>query len=255
MQLRFEGVYKAFGGTPVLQDISLTLEHGRTHILLGSSGSGKSTLLRVTAGLLAADRGGIWLAEDRSKWEMTPASQPALAPKIGYVIQEGGLFPHLTARSNLALQARILDWDEARIAARIHVLVDLVGLSSDPSLLDRFPGELSGGQRQRVALMRALMLEPPILLLDEPLGALDPLVRSSLQRELRAIFRAIRCTVVLVTHDISEAAFFGDTITLLHQGRIEQHGTLAEMAKTPATPFVTEFVRSQRPPEELSVLG
>jgi osmoprotectant transport system ATP-binding protein len=251
MDLRLKGVSKSFGGKPVLEGIDLELSGGRTHVLLGSSGSGKSTLLRILAGLIAPDQGEVRINGDA----VSPETQPRLASRIGYVIQDGGLFPHLTARANLSLQPRLVggaDWTPARIEARIQELARLASL--DSSLLDRYPGELSGGQRQRVGLMRALMLGPPVLLLDEPLGALDPLVRAGLQRELRQIFRTLRSTVVLVTHDIGEAAFLGDTIALLDQGRIAQHGTLAEMASRPANPFVSEFLRSQRPPDEMAVL-
>ena len=215
MELRLKHVSKSFGGQEVLGRVDLTLTGSRTHVLLGQSGSGKSTLLRIIAGLIAPDQGEVWIGAD----PMTPASQRRLAPRIGYVIQEGGLFPHLTVRGNLSLQPRWVggqSWTAERIEARILELARLASL--DPLLLGRCPGELSGGQRQRVGLMRALMLGPPVLLLDEPLGALDPLVRAGLQRELRGIFRTLRATVVLVTHDIGEAAYFGDTNRAARKG-------------------------------------
>jgi osmoprotectant transport system ATP-binding protein len=247
MELRLERVSKSYE-TQVLDSVSLKLEAGKTHVFLGSSGCGKSTLLRILMGLIQPDAGEVWLGQTR----MLPEKQATLAHQIGYVIQEGGLFPHLTAQENLNLQPRVLGWERSRIAQRSRELTDLVAL--DPGLLARFPTELSGGQRQRVALMRALMLAPPLLLLDEPLGALDPIVRAALQRDLRLIFRKIHCTVILVTHDIGEAAFFGDTITLLRSGHVEQHGRLIDLAKNPASPFVTEFLSSQKPPEEMAVL-
>jgi osmoprotectant transport system ATP-binding protein len=163
---------------------------------------------------------------------------------MGYVIQEGGLFPHLTARSNAALLARHLGWDADRINARVRELTGLVQLS--PDRLDQRPGQLSGGQRQRVSLMRALMLDPDVLLLDEPLGALDPMIRADLQDDLRTIFRQLDKTVVLVTHNIGEAGYFGDEIVLLRDGGVVQQGTMHALLDAPASDFVTDFIRAQR---------
>jgi osmoprotectant transport system ATP-binding protein len=168
--------------------------------------------------------------------------------RIGYVIQDGGLFPHLTARGNVTLMARYLGRDRGDIDKRLS---DLAGLTRFPAEgLDRYPVQLSGGQRQRVALMRALMLDPDVLLLDEPLGALDPLIRSDLQTDLKGIFRTLGKTVVLVTHDLGEAGFLGDLIMLLRDGRVVQRGTLADLVDAPAEPFVTEFINAQRAPLE-----
>jgi osmoprotectant transport system ATP-binding protein len=166
---------------------------------------------------------------------------------MGYVIQEGGLFPHLTARQNVSLVAADLGWDAARIEGRIRDLLGLAGI--DPSLLDRYPSQLSGGQRQRVGLMRALMLDPAVLLLDEPLAALDPITRSRLQEDLRRLFARLRKTVLFVTHDMAEAAYLGDEIALMRGGSIVQRGRLADLLRAPADPFVTEFIRAQRPLE------
>jgi osmoprotectant transport system ATP-binding protein len=163
---------------------------------------------------------------------------------MGYVVQDGGLFPHLTAQANAALLARYLGWIEQRVNARLTELSQLTHFPAEG--LNRYPIQLSGGQRQRVSLMRALMLDPEVLLLDEPLGALDPIVRSDLQMDLRRIFRALGKTVILVTHDLSEAGFFGDRIVLLRDGQIVQQGTLAELTQTPADPFVTRFINAQR---------
>jgi osmoprotectant transport system ATP-binding protein len=163
------------------------------------------------------------------------------------VIQDGGLFPHLTARGNVSLLARHLGWPAARIDARVADLAALTRLPADA--LDRAPHELSGGQRQRVALMRALMLDPAALLLDEPLGALDPLVRADLQAELRDLFRSLGKTVVLVTHDLGEATFLADHLVLLREGSIVQQGPPADLWRRPADPFVTRFVQAQRGPE------
>jgi osmoprotectant transport system ATP-binding protein len=165
---------------------------------------------------------------------------------MGYVIQEGGLFPHLNVRDNVTVMARYLhrqpDWIEARLAE----LAELVQLPTD--LMQRFPAELSGGQRQRVSLMRALMLDPDLLLLDEPLGALDPMIRYQLQQELKAIFSRLGKSVVMVTHDIAEAAFFARTLVLMREGRIVQTGSVSQLAGAPAEPFVEAFISAQREP-------
>jgi osmoprotectant transport system ATP-binding protein len=170
---------------------------------------------------------------------------------MGYVIQDGGLFPHLSARDNIGLLARHLKRDPAWIRERIQELATLTRLPV--SALDRFPSQISGGQRQRVGIMRALMLDPELILLDEPMGALDPLVRFDLQEDLRQIFRTLKKTVVLVTHDMGEAGFFGDTIVLLQGGRIVQQGTIQDLVQRPATDFVTKFIQAQRLPTDLEV--
>ena len=163
---------------------------------------------------------------------------------MGYVVLDGGLFPHLTAFGNVSLMARYLGWAPAAIQTRVRALADLVRLPL-PSL-ERYPAELSGGQQQRVALMRALLLDPELLFLDEPLGALDPLVRAELQDDLRAVFARLAKTVVLVTHDLAEAALFAHVIVLMKDGRVVQRGSLDDLLERPADPFVTRFVRAQR---------
>jgi osmoprotectant transport system ATP-binding protein len=160
------------------------------------------------------------------------------------VPQEGGLFPHITARQNVALVPSLRSWPADRIAKRIEELRGLVEL--DATILDRFPGEMSGGQKQRVAIMRAAMMDPQVMLLDEPMAALDPLIRSSLQQELKSIFRRLNKTVLLVTHDLGEAAYLAGCMTLLHEGRIVQTGTYRELALEPADPFVSLFISAQR---------
>jgi len=208
-------------------------------VLLGSSGSGKSTVLRLILGLAAPDEGAV--AVDGVP--VDASTRATLVKRMGYVVQDGGLYPHLTAFDNVALAAEAQRWPRARIAARVGELADLAGLDAD--MLQRYPRELSGGQRQRVGLMRALVLDPPILLLDEPLGALDPIVRAELQEQLGRLFARLAKTVVLVTHDIREAARLGHTITLLTAGRVVQHGTFADLAERPASPFVTRFLTAQ----------
>ena len=236
-------VSKSFAGTPALGPLSLDLPAGRTTALIGPSGCGKSTLLRLLIGLVTPDRGEVLC-------DGTPVSPPTargVRLRVGYVIQDGGLFPHLTARGNVTLMARHLRRDPAATAARVSDLAALTRFPPDG--LDRYPHELSGGQRQRVGLMRALLLDPDALLLDEPLGALDPLVRAELQDELRDIFRRLGKTVVLVTHDLGEAAHFADRLVLLNGGRIEQAGTPADLWHRPASGFVSRFVQAQRGPE------
>jgi len=246
--INISDVTKYYEGKTVLNHISIRFEDEKTHVILGSSGSGKSTLLRLIAGLTSISDGSISISDEI----MNPNNQHRLVRKMGYVIQDGGLFPHLNIVDNVTLSAKTLGWDKEKIRLR---LVDLLALMEfDPLLLKRFPQYLSGGQRQRVGLMRALFLNPAILLLDEPLGALDPIVRSSLQTQLKEIFNRLKKTVLLVTHDIGEAAFFGHTITLMNEGRIVQNGTFEELVARPKEPFVKEFINAQRPPPELKVL-
>ncbi|AWM41054.1 Glycine betaine/carnitine/choline transport ATP-binding protein OpuCA [Gemmata obscuriglobus] len=240
---RLTDVTKVYAGRPALGPLALDVPAGRTTVLIGPSGCGKSTLVRLLVGLVEPDAGAVMF----NGTPVTPATARAVRLRTGYVIQDGGLFPHLTARGNVTLMARHLGWDRTRIAARVGELADLTRFPADG--LDRYPQQLSGGQRQRVGLMRALMLDPDALLLDEPLGALDPLVRADLQGELRDIFRALGKTVVLVTHDLGEAVFFADRIVLLRDGQIVQQGSAADLWHRPADPFVTTFVQAQRGPE------
>ena len=242
--LELRGVAKKFGGLPALQPTDLRVTAGRTTVLIGPSGCGKSTLLRLMIGLIEPDAGSVRFEGEA----FAPENVLALRRRMGYVIQDGGLFPHLTARENVRLMVGHLGWDEQRIAARLAELVELTHFPEDG--LERYPVQLSGGQRQRVSLMRALMLDPALLLLDEPLGALDPMVRAELQTELRRIFRALGKGVVLVTHDMAEAGFFGDEIVLMREGRIVQKGEFADFLQRPAEPFVTQFVNAQRSPLE-----
>ena len=234
------GVSKSFGDVAALAVIDLTVAAGRTTVLIGPSGCGKSTLLKLMIGLHAPDTGTVSFAGD----PLTRDNAQSRRRRMGYVIQEGGLFPHLTARANVALMARWLGWDEARVADRITELARLTRFPADG--LERYPVQLSGGQRQRVGLMRALMLDPDVLLLDEPLAALDPMIRYELQSDLREIFRALGKTVVIVTHDIGEAGYFGDVIVLLRAGRVVQQGTLGELLHRPADGFVERFITAQR---------
>jgi osmoprotectant transport system ATP-binding protein len=245
--LELLGVARRWSASTTIGPLDLRLEAGRTTALIGPSGCGKSTLLRMMIGLVRPDAGEVRL----DGVALTVESAPRLRLRMGYVIQDGGLLPHLRAGDNAALMARYLGWDEPRIARREGELSQLARLP--PELLARWPAQLSGGQRQRVALMRALFLDPDVLLLDEPLGALDPMIRADLQADLRDAFRRLGKTVVLVTHDIAEAGFLADEIVLLRDGQVVQRGALAELVRAPAEPFVTRFVNAQRGP--LEVLG
>jgi osmoprotectant transport system ATP-binding protein len=223
-----------------VDDVSLDFDRGRTTILIGSSGSGKSTVLRLLIALEWPDAGQVLFDSE----PLQPARVLEVRRQVGYVIQEGGLFPHLTVLGNIALLPHHLGWNRARIRERALELAELTHLKE--SQFRRFPAELSGGQRQRVALMRALMLDPPTLLLDEPLGALDPLVRHGLQDELREIFRGLGKTVIMVTHDLAEAAFFGSRLVLMRRGRVIQDGSIDDFRRAPANDFVREFLAAHR---------
>jgi osmoprotectant transport system ATP-binding protein len=238
VQLR--GISKAFGSAAALQSTDLSFESGKTTVLIGPSGCGKSTVLRLIVGLLEPDGGTIHF----DGAPITRANIAQLRRRIGYVIQDGGLFPHLTARKNVLLMAAHLKQPQPEMSRRLSELCTLTRFPE--TALDRYPLELSGGQRQRISLMRALALSPELLLLDEPLGALDPLVRVALQTDLKEIFARLKQTAILVTHDLAEAAYLGDEIVLMNEGRIVQVGTLEDLRSKPASTFVTEFINAQR---------
>jgi osmoprotectant transport system ATP-binding protein len=233
-------VTRSFDGRLAVRPLSVQIPRGQTTVLLGESGSGKSTLLRLMAGLLAPDSGEILL----EGMPVTVEAGPALRRRMGFGLQSGGLFPHLTAADNVTLLARALKKPADWRARRLEELAGQVRL--EPAVLGRWPLELSGGQRQRVSLMRALMLRPAVVLLDEPLGALDPVTRGELQHELRRVFEALGTTVVLVTHDLEEAAVLGHRIVLMHEGTLVQVGSLDELAAHPADPWVERFLASWR---------
>jgi osmoprotectant transport system ATP-binding protein len=235
----FHKISKSFGNTVALQPMDLKIPPNKTTVLMGTSGSGKSTILRLISGLLEPTTG--WIEIDGDK--LTRDSLPGLRRRMGYVIQSGDLFPHLTARRNILLVAQELQLGIAEMTARVAELCALTRLSD--ALLDRYPVELSGGEQRRVSLIRALMLKPDILLLDEPTGALDPMVRGSLIVDLTLLFNRLNTTVILVTHDLIEAARLGDWVVLLNAGRIVQQGRYPEFRLCPAEPFVSEFFHAQ----------
>ncbi|HMK36906.1 MAG TPA: ATP-binding cassette domain-containing protein [Desulfomonilaceae bacterium] len=237
--IQLKNVSKAYDTTRALRNIDLTIAEGMTTVVIGPSGSGKSTLLRLIIGLTYPDTGAVYFRGT----EILPDVALSLRRSMGYVIQEGGLFPHLTALDNVTLMARYVGWSNDRMARRVIELSDLTQFPRDG--LRRFPAQLSGGQRQRVSLMRALMLHPEVLLMDEPLAALDPMIRSDLQTDLKKVFEALKPTVVLVTHDMNEAAFLGDTIVVLSDGRMIQRGALADLVQSPVDPFITRFINAQ----------
>lgn len=238
--LAIDNLGKSFNGHQVLQPMTHDFQAGHTTAVVGPSGCGKTTLLRLMLGLLVPDSGSVTLDSDK----LTPSNVEALRHRIGYVIQDGGLFPHLTALDNVTVMAKYLGWPRADIDARLEWLCEMMQISSQ--MLARFPKGLSGGQRQRIALMRALMLDPPVLMMDEPLGALDPLIRFDLQNDLKEVFSRLNKTVVLVTHDMHEAAHFAHEIILMRDGRVIQRGSLEMLLGSPAETFVTDFIRAQR---------
>ncbi len=239
--LELRRAVKRHRGRAVLGPVDLSVARGGTLAVVGPSGAGKTTLLTLLLGLTEPDEGEV-------RFDGAPLARGdlALRRRIGYVVQGGGLFPHLTAEGNAGLVARWLGWEEARLRARVAELAELARLPAD--LLGRYPAQLSGGQAQRVALVRALVLDPEVLLLDEPLGALDPVTRADLQDDLAAAFAQLGKTVVLVTHDLAEAALLGGRIAVLREGLVVQEGTIEDLARRPADPFVTRFVRAQRSP-------
>lgn len=238
--ISLENVSVQFGALGALDGVTLDIAQGQTTVLIGPSGCGKSTLLKTILHLVMPDTGVVKI----DGAVMDERAVNVMRRHMGYVIQDGGLFPHLTARRNVTLMASYLGVAAADQVARLDTLTALTHFPAEA--LDRFPAELSGGQRQRVSLMRALILDPEILLMDEPLGALDPMIRFDMQNELKEIFRTLSKTVVLVTHDMAEAMHFGDTVVLMNEGRIVQAGTGESFVKKPKNDFVAQFIRSQR---------
>ena len=239
---QLSGVSKSYNGVPALASCDLSIPAQRTTVLIGESGSGKSTLLRMMLGLVRPDSGRVLFHGS----QLSADNILALRRRMGYAIQGGGLFPHLTGAENVCLMAKYLGWPRSQIDARLSELVQLTQFPMEG--LAHYPTELSGGQAQRVSLMRALMLSPDVILLDEPLGALDPVTRFELQSELKRVFNKVGKTVIMVTHDMGEAAFFGHRLVILRHGRILQQGTIEELINAPADPYITRFIQAQRSP-------
>jgi osmoprotectant transport system ATP-binding protein len=232
-----QSVTKRYGGKAVIDSVSFAVPEGKIAVLVGTSGSGKTTLLRMINQLVAQDEGAILIGGEDTR--NIPGHE--LRRRIGYAIQGHGLFPHRTVAENIATVPRLLKWDRTRIDARVAELLDLFQL--DPTAFaNRYPHQLSGGQQQRVGVARALAAEPKILLMDEPFGALDPVLRGKAQDELLAIQKRFGTTIVIVTHDINEAFHLGDTIAVMDKGRLLQYGRPIDLLKAPATPFVEGLV-------------
>ncbi len=227
---------KQFGGFKAVDDLSVSVAAGETLVLLGTSGCGKTTTLRMLNRLVEPDGGTIHI--NGTDIQEQPA--PELRRRIGYVIQDGGLFPHYTVAEAIATVPKLLDWTPDVISRRSHELLDKLQLPA--SCLNRYPSELSGGQRQRVGLARALAARPPVVLMDEPFGALDPFTRRHVRRELFGLAELSETTVVLVTHDVSEAIELADRIALMDKGHLVQIGTPDELLRRPANDFVRDFL-------------
>ena len=249
--LEFRGATKRYPGheQPAVNELSLTVPAGEICVLVGPSGCGKTTAMRMVNRMIDITGGDI-LLDDRSVTDREPAE---LRREIGYAIQQIGLFPHLTVGDNIATVPRLLGWDKPRIAERVDELLELVSL--DPGdTRDRYPAQLSGGQRQRIGVARALAVDPPLMLMDEPFGAIDPINRERLQNEFLRLQAELRKTIVFVTHDIDEAIKMGDRIAILKEGGIlAQYASPAELLMYPAEPFVEDFVGADRALKRLAL--
>src|SRR4051812_7075921 len=250
-ELVFDEATKCYGeeGDPAVDHLSLTVPAGEICVLVGPSGGGKTTAMKLVNRLIPITEGDITI-DGRS---INSLDETELRRGIGYVIQQIGLFPHMTVAGNIATVPRLLGWEKARIDNRVGELLELVGLDPEGDR-DRYPAQLSGGQRQRVGLARALAADPPLMLMDEPFGAIDPITRERLQDEFLRLHREIRKTVIFVTHDIDEAIKMGDRIAILEQGgRLAQYDTPDDILAAPANDFVARFVGKDRGLKRLSL--
>lgn len=238
-QIILRGVSKSYGKETALRDVNVEFADGVTTAVVGPSGSGKSTLLQLINGLVRPSRGSVHVFDRPIDY----GQLPELRRQIGYAVQGTGLFPHMTVERNITLLARLVGWGTDRIRGRAQELMNLVGLSWEYAV--RYPHELSGGQQQRVGLCRAMMLNPPIFLLDEPFGALDPVTRQEIHQEFLRLQASEPRTMVLVTHDLREAIKLAQRLMVLERGRIVQHGPCQEIVNAPTDIFVRTFFRSQ----------
>ncbi len=249
--IRLESVTKRYAdGTIAVDTLSLEIADGETCVLVGPSGCGKTTTMKMINRLVEPTSGRITVDGE----DISTVDRVELRRRMGYVIQQVGLFPHQTVAANVGTVPRLLGWDKRRIRARVDELLTLVGLDA-ARFAGRYPHQLSGGQRQRVGVARALAADPPVLLMDEPFGAIDPITRDRLQGEFVRLQAELRKTVVFVTHDVDEAVRLGDRIAVLAEGgRLEQYAPPADVLGLPATPFVADFVGADRGVKRLSVL-
>ncbi len=246
--IKLQDVSKVYGDHLAVDKVSLEIGRGQKHVLIGTSGSGKTTLLKMINKLVPKSSGKIFVEEkDTDDWE-----DVALRRSFGYVIQDVGLFPHYTIAQNIGIVPGILKWTSEQVKERTLEVLGMVGLTE--KFLDMYPSELSGGQQQRIGIARALAADPSTLLMDEPFGALDPITRSDLQDEFRQLRGVAEKTVILVTHDMMEAAKLGEVITVLNQGRVQQSGSLFELLFRPANDFVRGFLANQQDQLELHAL-
>lgn len=238
--IKAENLIRKFGNSIAVNDISFEVKEGENLILLGTSGCGKTTTLRMINRLIAPDSGTIFL----DGVDISTRQPEELRRGIGYVLQNHGLFPHYTVAENIAIVPGLLKWKNGDIRKRADELFQKLNL--DPALADKYPAALSGGQQQRVGLARSLMVNPPVLLMDEPFGALDNLTRISIRKEFKALDELVKKTVVMVTHDVQEAFEMGDRICLMDKGEIKQIGTPEDLLFHPVNDFVADFFREQR---------
>jgi osmoprotectant transport system ATP-binding protein len=248
--IRFNGVTKTYEGAPgpAVDDLTLEIPSGQVVVIIGPSGCGKSTTLRMINRLVEPDEGSV-SQDGRDVAELPPEE---LRRSMGYAIQGVGLFPHWTVAENIRVVPSLLGWEAPRVESRVTELLELVGLDAE-SYADKYPDELSGGEAQRVGVARALAADPPVLLMDEPFGAVDPLTRDRLQTEFSAIQARLKKTVVFVTHDIDEAVKLGDRIAIMREGRLVQYDTPERVLAYPADEFVADFVGDERALKRLSL--
>jgi len=242
-------VTKRYGDTVAVDHLSLTIPAGRICVLIGPSGCGKTTSLRMVNRLIEPTSGET-LIDGQNVLREDPTQ---LRRRIGYVIQQVGLFPHQTIGQNVATVPKLLGWPEARIRARVDELLSLIGFEPN-RMRDRYPSQLSGGERQRVGVARALAAEPPLMLMDEPFGAVDPIVRERLQNDFLRLHDTLAITVIFVTHDIDEAIKLGDRVAIMRAGKLVQYAPPGELLARPADDFVAQFVGSDRGLKRLALL-